>query len=188
MLNAKWYRYIIKYYKIVGDKRIKKVIFTIGHSNMSIEEFIDLLKNNKIELLVDVRSSPYSKYVSHFNRQDIHKSLNDVGIKYSYLGNKIGGKPAEKKYYTDGKVDYSLIEKGKPFEEGLSELMELAIEKKTVIMCSEEDPQKCHRHMLITPNLTKHDFVVFHIRKNGILEKGSILEKGEIQKTLFDNF
>lgn len=166
----------------MNNNRSKKTIFTIGHSNTSFEEFLALLRDNNIELLVDVRSWPYSKYVTHFNRQNLENSLKGAGIDYLYLGHRIGGKPHDRKYYSHGQVSYPLIREGEPFKEGLSQLMELAVNKKTVIMCSEEDPYKCHRHILITPDLIKEGFSVIHIRSDGSLEKV------ERQKTLFESF
>lgn len=167
---------------MMNSRRPVKTVFTIGHSNTCFEDFLALLRDNSIELLVDVRSSPYSKYVSHFNHQNLENSLKMEGVDYLYLGHKIGGKPRDSKYYIHGQVNYHLIEGGKPFREGLSQLMELAANKKKVIMCSEEDPYNCHRHMLITPNLIKEGFRVIHIRGDGSLEKA------ERQKTLFESF
>ena len=94
------------------------MIYTIGHSNITQESFIEILKLFKIQLLVDVRSSPYSKYVSHFNSENISKALKENNIRYIFLGSYIGGKPKDEKYYRDGKVDYELIAKTEHYNRG----------------------------------------------------------------------
>lgn len=142
-------------------------IYTIGHSNIPLKEFLELLKSHDIKQLVDVRSSPYSKYASQFNREELKSALKNEGISYYYLGHLIGGKPEGKQFYVDGEVDYELIEKENTYKEGITKLINLASSENTVIMCSEENPTQCHRHKLITPTLTKKEWTVIHIRRNG---------------------
>ena len=94
------------------------MIYTIGHSNMTQKSFVDILKSFKIDIVVDVRSSPYSKFVSHFNREDIKRSLIENGMRYIFLGDYIGGKPRDKKYYENGKVNYMRVAQGDRYSEG----------------------------------------------------------------------
>ena len=68
-------------------------LFTVGHSNHSMDEFIALLKKHEIQVLADVRSSPYSAYVTHFAREELEASLKQTGIKYLFLGKELGGRP-----------------------------------------------------------------------------------------------
>jgi uncharacterized protein (DUF488 family) len=93
--------YCIKTIEVICDN----MVYTIGHSNITQESFIEILKSFKIQLVVDVRSSPYSKYVPYFNRENINKSLKENSIRYLFLGNYLGGKPKDEKYYKDDKVD-----------------------------------------------------------------------------------
>ena len=160
------------------------MIYTIGHSNITQESFIKLLRLFKIQLVVDVRSTPYSKYVPHFNRENIDKSLKENKIGYLFLGSYIGGKPKEEKYYSDGKVDYDLIAKTEHYKEGLNKIMTLNCDDNIVLMCGEEDPKTCHRHNLITQSLLKKGFEVIHIRKNGKINKITKPDKKDVQKTL----
>ncbi len=69
------------------------MIYTIGHSNITPKSFIDILNQFKIKIVVDIRSSPYSKYVPHFNRENIKKTFKKENIRYIFLGDYIGGKP-----------------------------------------------------------------------------------------------
>ena len=159
------------------------MIYTIGHSNITQESFIELLKLFKIQLVVDVRSSPYSKYVPHFNRENINKALKNSNIRYMFLGSYVGGKPNDMKYYRNGKVDYDLIARTVHYKEGIDKIMSLAKDDNIVLMCSEEDPKGCHRHNLITQSLLKKGFEVIHIRKNGKINSITKPDKKDVQKT-----
>ena len=164
---------------------MKHVIYTIGHSNLDLKQFTDLLILNEIKLLIDVRSSPYSKYVPHFNSSQLKRSLQKEGIDYKFLGDKIGGKPSSDEYYIDGKVIYPLIKTSENYKKGIIELIKISREYKTVIMCAEKDPMKCHRYLLITPSLVEKGLEVIHIYGCGIINDEN---KEDVQKTLFDFF
>ncbi|WP_424353865.1 DUF488 family protein [Methanobacterium sp. MBAC-LM] len=160
------------------------MIYTIGHSNMTQKSFVDILNSFKIEIVVDVRSSPYSKFVSHFNRENIKKSLIENGMRYIFLGDYIGGKPKDKKYYENGEVNYMRVAQSDRYSEGINKIIEMNNEADIVLMCSEEDPYNCHRHNLITQTLVKNGLKVIHIRKNSS-DKIIKPDKKDIQTTLF---
>ncbi|MEL7671988.1 DUF488 domain-containing protein [Methanobacterium sp.] len=161
------------------------MIYMIGHSSMTQESFVDILKSFKIDIVVDVRSSPYSKFVSHFNRENIKKSLIENDMRYIFLGDYIGGKPRDNKYYENGKVNYRLISMSDRYSKGINRIIELNNENDIVLTCSEEDPYNCHRHNLITQTLVKKGLEVIHIRKNSKIDKITNLDKKDIQTTLF---
>jgi len=162
-------------------------IYTVGHSNIALERFLSML--NDIEILIDARSEPFSKYVPQFNSDFLKKQLEKAGIEYifmknDYVGNIIGGRPKDRDCYENGEVIYERIKKKKWYKEGISTLIELAHKKRLVIMCSEEDPYKCHRHNLIAQSLLKGGVIVYHIRSDGIKEKIEKPDKITIQMTL----
>ncbi|MDP2981857.1 MAG: DUF488 domain-containing protein [Candidatus Latescibacter sp.] len=157
-------------------------LFTIGHSNHSIEKFIQLLEDNYIMTLVDVRSAPFSRYNPQFNKENLENILSGKSIEYAYAGKYLGGRPSDPACYkshvlppegTDYlyEVDYPEVMKRPWFIQGIMRLLELANEQITVIMCSEEDPAECHRHHLIAQYImTEHPEVnVQHIRGDGIV-------------------
>jgi uncharacterized protein (DUF488 family) len=154
-------------------------IYTIGHSNLSMKDFLQILKSNHIDRVVDVRSSPYSKHVPHFNKKHIQKAVENAHIGYHYLGQKIGGKPRSVKYYTNGEVNYDLLSRTLKFKEGIREIVLMAREHEVVLMCSEENPYQCHRHHLIGQKMQAKGFQLIHLRKDG--EK----ERVDYQKKLF---
>src|SRR5688572_31871618 len=72
------------------------VIYTIGHSNREIDEFIELLKYNKIEVLIDVRKLPGSKKYPHFNQDQLSISLSSADILYVHV-EELGGRRKQNK-------------------------------------------------------------------------------------------
>jgi len=179
-------------------------IYTIGHSNKSSEEIVNLLKKHSIELLVDVRSFPYSKYVPQFNREKFSLALAESRITYWYAGDHLGGRPKDPTCYKNGKlpegkanylelVDYGEFAKRSWYKNEIDHLIKKAKEHRTAIMCSEEDPNRCHRHHLITKTLLGEGLAVWHIRGHGILEEAKLdagpkaKDDQQInQRTLFD--
>jgi uncharacterized protein (DUF488 family) len=139
------------------------IIYTVGHSNHEIEDFLALLDRHAVELLIDVRSSPYSRYVPQANRESLARSLEAAGITYCWMGDRLGGKP-------QGVVaDHDRLRVSSSFEQGITALLAQAAERRTAIMCSEGDHRHCHRYTLITPVLLDLDTRVLHIQPDGSL-------------------
>jgi len=145
-------------------------IFTIGHSNHDVATFLTLLKDNSIQVVVDIRSSPYSRYVPQFNKKEIEGTFTAAGFKYIFMGAAIGGKPSDPQYIdSNGKVDYGKLAESENFQQGLNRLSRgLQDDWLIALMCAEEDPFKCHRHLLIANELELNRNVpVWHIRSDG---------------------
>ncbi len=139
----------------------KVTIYSIGHSNHETEDFLELLREHQIEMVVDVRSSPYSRYVPQANRETMARSLHAAGIAYRWLGDSLGGKP-------QGVVgDYLAIRVSPAFQKGITQLLTLATDGRTAMMCSEGDHRACHRHRLITPVLLERGIRILHIQPDG---------------------
>lgn len=156
------------------------VIYTVGHSNVSQEAFIALLEQHGIEVLVDVRSAPYSKYVPHFNGDALKQAVVRAGVKYLYLGGELGGRPREREFYdTKGHVRYDLIAESPEFREGIERLLRGIQEHRVAIMCNEEDPHECHRRLLVGRVLTARGVAVRHIRGDGCVQAEADLAEAE---------
>lgn len=147
------------------------LVFTIGHSVHSVERFIGLLNDHKIEVLVDIRSEPYSRKVPHFNKENLEKEIKKSGLKYLFLGKELGGRPRNRQFYDqEGFVLYSKIAESPDFKTGLERVLN-GIEKfRVALMCSEENPANCHRHLLVGRVLSNSGVKVFHIRADGSTE------------------
>jgi len=133
--------------------REAKCIWTIGHSTRSPEEMIRLLHLNGIRVVVDVRRFPKSTKSPHFNSEAIATWLAEAGIKYVWLGDKLGG-------YRQGGYECYMSTEG--FACGLRQLEELAKETSVAIMCAERFPWMCHRRF-IASSLISRGWRVLHI-------------------------
>jgi uncharacterized protein (DUF488 family) len=133
--------------------------------------FLDLLRQHRVEAVVDVRSRPYSKYTPHFSGDALRAALRDAEVTYVFLGGELGGRPDEDEYYDDqDHVLYWRLAESPRFLEGIGRL-EAGIERfRVAIMCSEDDPIGCHRRLLVGRVLAVRGIAVEHIRGSGIVE------------------
>jgi uncharacterized protein (DUF488 family) len=159
-------------------------LVSIGHSNHPIERFLELLKGQRIDVLVDVRSRPYSNYSPHFDREPLQQAVKDVGITYLFLGDELGGRPAGAKFYDDeGYVLYPAVAEAPFFRRGVNQLLTAAIRHRVAMMCSEEDPKDCHRYLLVGRVLRQRGVTVRHVRGDGRVQTDAEVEP---QGSLFD--
>lgn len=163
-------------------------IYSVGHSNHDLEKLIQLLKLNGIEVVADVRTSPFSKYSPHFNRATLSRELRTVDIGYVFLGKELGGRPDGDEYYDDeGHVRYDRLSKSDLFQAGLTRLLKGASEHRVAMICSEADPAQCHRHLLIARVLETQGVSVTHIESDGsLIDYSGVAERTPIQRSLFD--
>jgi len=158
-----------------GSEEPVLTVFTIGHSTHEPDAFLVLLRRHRLATLVDVRSAPYSRYAPHFSQGALHSLLDGAGVRYIWAGEALGGRPADPACYRDGivrkgNVDYRAMARQPSYQDGVQCLLEHAASGPVVMMCSEEDPRRCHRHHLIEPSLRERGVTVLHIRRDGELE------------------
>lgn len=155
-------------------------IFTIGHSNTEPVDFFKRLKQFDIQVVVDVRSQPYSQYVRAFDKESLESLCKKNGVKYLFLGKLLGGKPQDESV-TDQqkKTGYHLLVEKDYFQSGINKLLELSKEQRVCVMCSEGGPEKCHRSKLIGPVLEEKGVRVMHI-----LPDGAALDSEELQRKI----
>ena len=146
-------------------------VFTIGHSNHSLEAFLMLLVRHGIDEVVDVRSAPYSRYAPQFNHDNLEERLETVGLSYTFLGGELGGRPADLSCYdSDGRVLYDRVAETDLFDDGIRRVIRSADEHRIALMCTEKEPLECHRTLLVAKTLVEHDIEVKHILADGRLE------------------
>ncbi len=125
-------------------------VYSIGHSRHPLERFLELLRLHGIDVVVDVRSAPYSRHAPHMSGRNLRGSLAAVGIRYLYLGGELGGRPEEDELYDpEGHVLYGRVASTRFFAAGLERLLDEAGRARVAIMCAEEDPAGCHRRLLV---------------------------------------
>jgi uncharacterized protein (DUF488 family) len=163
-------------------------LYTVGHSNHSLERFVELLRGAGLQAVVDVRTAPSSRFNPHFNKGSLEAALPAAGLEYYYAGKYLGGRPSDPACYkhrvlppegTDylHEVDYPAVMERDWFVKGIRRLLEIADERATAVMCSEEDPAACHRHHLITRYLQREhpEVAIYHLRGDGTLVNAATL-------------
>lgn len=147
-----------------------KLIYTIGHSTLAMEEFIHLLKLHSVDAVADVRSNPYSKFQPQFNRESLHRDLRGSGIDYVFLGAELGARSTDPNCYVDGRVQYDRLALAPGYLRGIDRLVTGSKSHTIAVMCSEKEPLECHRTVLVARSLIERSTDVSHILSNGAVE------------------
>ena len=150
--------------------------FTIGHSNHTIERFVELLKLHGVSRVIDVRSAPYSRWAPQFNREPLSGSLKRHGIAYEFMGAELGGRSSDPGDYRDGRVDYARLSKSASFSQGIAALKERILRNSVAVLCSEGEPTQCHRMLLISRRLKADGIDVRHVLPGGAIASQVDLE------------
>jgi uncharacterized protein (DUF488 family) len=142
-----------------------RAVFTVGHSNHPIGDFIALLRAHEIEALADVRSFPGSRRNPQFNQAALRRALNDAGITYHHmvsLGGKresADGAGSQKNRPFSAYIEYTKTEQ---FHNSIEVLEDLIGGRRVAVMCAEALWTNCHRS-IIAEEMTRRGFTVTHI-------------------------
>lgn len=151
-------------------------VLTIGHSNHSIEYFIDLLRCQQVTAVGDVRSHPYSRHAPQFSRDALRDALRDHGIAYVFLGKELGARSPNLACYLRGKAQYDRMAREPLFAQGIARITQGIQQYRIALMCAEKDPIECHRAILVARHLVKNGLPVSHVHANHELETHDTLE------------
>jgi uncharacterized protein (DUF488 family) len=159
-------------------------LLSVGHSDHAPAEFIALLRGAGVTAIADVRSSPYSRWLPHFSRGELERTLAQEGIAYVFLGHLLGGRPDDPDLYdAEQRVDYERVRRTPFFEEGLERLQQ-GLERYTIAsLCSEEDPLDCHRGLMIAPALKALGVDMSHLRADGRIDSAAETEARLLAET-----
>ena len=142
-------------------KASELVVFTIGHSTRTLDEFIGLLNTYGITLVVDVRTVPRSRHNPQFNRETLPDSLKPYGFKYIHMP-EIGGlrRPMHNSinlaWKNAGFRGYADYMQTKEFTDNLLKIIVLAQENCLALMCAEALPWRCHRSLISDVLVVRH--------------------------------
>lgn len=159
-------------------------IYTIGHTNYSIQQFVDLIKSYNINCVVDVRSTPFSKYTPQFNENNIKIELNKRGIYYLQMGNEFGARRNNKELYTiNGYLDFEKTRKDIEFIKGINRIKHGCNKGFNItLICTEKDPFDCHRAIMVGKGLKDSGIIVNHILPNKKIQSQSKIEERLLNK------
>lgn len=161
-------------------------LFTIGHSTHTLDEFVALLQQHDIAVLIDIRRYPGSRKFPHFNRDNLQASLPQTGIEYVWLEN-LGGRRKKAAGESNNLglrnesfrnyADYMLTSE---FKEGIRELLAIAKDKPAAYMCSESMFWSCHRR-LVSDYLLAQGITVQHIMPKGELRPHTLTPGAKVK-------
>ena len=157
-------------------------LYSIGHSNQPLEDFLGLLKMYGINCIVDVRSVPASKYSPQFNQENLKWFLKGHGVHYLFFGEEFGARRTDCIDEKVGQVNFEWAVETPNFKQGVVRLMNgLTKGFNIALMCSEADPLECHRFSLVSRYFYDNGLDVQHILKDGNLVSHAKLEKEMIE-------
>lgn len=160
-------------------------IYTIGHSNYSVERLVYMLKKYNIDCIVDIRGIAYSQYNIQYNKDIINLTLNGMGVKYIYMGNMFGAnRETSESYNEEGYADFDKIVQEESFRKGIERLKDGCKKGYNIVLLGAmQDPIRCHRSILVGRELSKYGFDVNHI-----LHDYSIAKENDIERMLLDKY
>ena len=160
-------------------------IYTIGHSNYTVERLIDMLKHYNINCVVDIRGTPYSKYNIQFDKETIRYTLTKAGFIYIYMAKELAAKRINKQSSNEeGYSDFEKVVKEKEFLEGIERLKNGCNKGyKIALLGAMQEPIRCHRSILVGRALRENGFNVKHI-----LDNYSIASQEDIEQMLLDKY
>jgi uncharacterized protein (DUF488 family) len=162
-------------------------ILTVGHSNHSVDRLLELLRAHAVDVLVDVRSQPYSRFAHQFNRENLIPAVTNAGLQYLFMGEELGGRQLGK--ITDHQerlAAYDRIAASPAFQRGIERVLAGAATHRIALLCAEEDPTECHRRVWVARALRERGAEVVHLRGDGRLEAEDALGDIGHQLGLFD--
>ena len=160
-------------------------IYTLGHSNYTIEKLIDMLKKYNINCVVDIRGTPYSKYNVQFDKEIIRYTLTKAGFIYIYMAKEFAAKRINKESYNEeGYSDFELLVNEKDFLDGIERLKNGCNKGyRIALLGAMQEPIRCHRSILVGRALIKYGFNVKHI-----LDDSSIASQDDIEDMLLNKY
>ena len=154
-------------------------LYTIGYTGFSeAEGMASYLKTQKVDVLIDVRSSPYSSHFPQFNKENLQRVLKNSNIYYRNYAISFGARQENHTFYRNGRLDFELYTKSEQFIDGLAKVQN-SVEKGYVLalMCAEKDPLICHRAIMISRILHEDGYSIRHLRPDREEETHEDLEK-----------
>lgn len=161
------------------------LIYSIGHSNHEAERLISLLQKYGVDLVLDVRSSPWSARYPQFNRDELARSLKSANISYEHFGQWFGARQTDEDFYTPaGWLNYAWFTASDTFKEGMRQLdLQLVKGKTPALLCAEKDPFDCHRAIMVSRALSLAGYDLQHI-----MADGNVLTQAELDLRLLDKY
>lgn len=159
-------------------------LFTVGHSTNTQGQFLGLLARYGINTLLDVRSTPFSRYASQFNEGMLGPFLESSGIRYFPAGKPFGARREGAHLYPNGYLDFELVRQTEIFRRGVEHVLaRLQHGENVALMCTEKYPLDCHRAIMVA-----RGFELTGVEAQHILQDGSLLSQHDLNERLLDSY
>lgn len=145
-------------------------IFSIGYAGFhnDVSTFCNELMERHVNVIIDVRSSPYSAYFDAFDKEKLERSLKLQGIYYRNYAREFGARQENRVFYPNGYLDFKLFAQSEQFLEGIDRVTtSISRGYRVALMCAEKEPSACHRTILVSRELAKLGYFVEHILPDG---------------------
>lgn len=166
------------------NKTETPTIYSIGHSNRTLSDFLEMLQSFDIKIIADIRSLPGSRRYPHFNKESLKISLEEIGIQYIHMSD-LGGRRKVKKdskntrWNNDSFRGYADYMETEDFEKAMVKLEQMALEKPLAYMCSEAVWWRCHRSM-VSDYLKAKGWTVLHIMGKDKIKEHTYTEPARV--------
>lgn len=161
---------------VCANVTLMPAVYTIGHSNHSLDHFLALLQGAGVEMVADIRSTPASRRQPQYNKAQLAQALHAAGLSYLWLGRELGGRPSDPTLFTDGIADFERMAETKSFREGIARVRGEADWLRLALMCSEKNPLDCHRCLLVGRVLSAESIEVRHVLADGQIISQTAIE------------
>lgn len=161
-------------------------MFTIGYATKPVDSYIEQLKAQKVTVVADIRSVPYSKVFFDYHQEALMAHLQNAGIRYVYLGLELGPRSEDPAHYDETRqVQFNRLTQSALYQSGINRLFDGLKKGFNIAMtCACKDPAICHRSLLVGWSLRhQHNCELQHILHNGELESQTALEYRLLQMT-----
>lgn len=171
------------------------MIFTIGHSLQSQDDFYDMLQHFNVNCIIDVRSMPYSKHAPQFNKNALNTYLKNRNIIYAHFGIEFGARRNDclstiyKNNQEYMQVNFELGVKTDNFKTGIRRLDKALGQGRTVaLMCTEANPLDCHRFSFISRYLYDNNYNIAHIIRDKDTHNIQVKKHKELENNMINEY
>jgi uncharacterized protein (DUF488 family) len=160
------------------------VIYTIGHSTHGLDVFLALLEEHRVNCVIDIRSTPYSRIAPQFAKPALAATLKNHGVRYAHFAQEFGARHTDPALLDEkGVVDFQKVRATENFHQGVRRLRDgLAQGFVIALLCAESNPFDCHRFSMVSYQLARDGLTVKHILKDGSLQDNAELESELLEK------
>ena len=157
------------------------VLYTVGHSNGTLEKLLSLIRLADVNCIIDVRSTPASAYSPHFNKESLHRYLRANGVLYGHFGEEFGARRTDS--IVGGQVNFEKAVTTEAFLRGVQRIDNGLVKGfRIALMCSEAKPLDCHRFSMLSRYFVDNGYEVNHILHNEEIVPHAVLEKEMIDE------